>query len=236
MNTPSSKIDQIIKRIYSTYIDIKASEFDELKKDIMLEDIKNLYALVKDLSPNNYSLISDAHQEVIEKIKPKEIPLEISLDSSDETNTNDFIDEQKEANNTNKNELFSIESFNFDFEKSETPDNLIEAPKTIENKVFEEKVVAKETPKIEKPIFGQKAEKVGKEIYDFIDLNARIGLVEKFFKGNSIELSECLMKVNQKNTLNESVDLMNQYAQKYNISELDDIYQTFLDIINRKFQ
>jgi hypothetical protein len=100
----------------------------------------------------------------------------------------------------------------------------------------EEKAIEKETPKIEKPIFGQKAEKVGKEIYDFIDLNARIGLVEKFFKGNSIELSECLMKVNQKNTLNESVDLMNQYAQKYNISELDDIYQTFLDIINRKFQ
>lgn len=236
MNTPTPKIDQIIKRIYSTYIDIKASEFDELKKDIMLEDIKNLYALVKDLSPNNYSLISEAHQDVIEKIKPREIPLEITLDDTIETKSNNVIEETKESLNTPENEIFSIESFNFDFEKTENAEVEIEPIKVIENKKVEEKPIEKETPKIEKPIFGQKAEKVGKEIYDFIDLNARIGLVEKFFKGNSIELSECLMKVNQKNTLNESVDLMNQYAQKYNISELDDIYQTFLDIINRKFQ
>ncbi len=236
MNTPTPKIDQIIKRIYSTYIDIKASEFDELKKDIMLEDIKNLYALVKDLSPNNYTLITDTHKEVIETIKSKEIPLEITLDDTIETKSNNVIEETKESLNTPENEIFSIESFNFDFEKTENEEVEIEPIKVIENKKVEEKVIEKEVPKIEKPIFGQKAEKVGKEIYDFIDLNARIGLVEKFFKGNSIELSECLMKVNQKKSLNESVDLMNQYAQKYNISELDDIYQTFLDIINRKFQ
>lgn len=236
MNTPTPKIDQIIKRIYSTYIDIKASEFDELKKDIMLEDIKNLYALVKDLSPNNYSLISEAHQEVIEKIETKEIPLEINLNNSDETISNNGIEKSKEILNPTENDIFSIESFNFDFEKTENEKVAIEPEKVIENNKVEEKAIEKETLKIVKPIFGQKAEKVGKEIYDFIDLNARIGLVEKFFKGNSIELSECLMKVNQKNTLNESIDLMNQYAKKYNVSELDDIYQTFLEIINRKFK
>ena len=108
MNTPTPKIDQIIKRIYSTYIDIKASEFDELKKDIMLEDIKNLYALVKDLSPNNYTLITDTHKEVIETIKSKEIPLEITLDDTIETKSNNVIEETKESLNTPENEIFSI--------------------------------------------------------------------------------------------------------------------------------
>lgn len=46
-------IDDLIKRIYKSYVDIKVGEFREIDRDLLLSDIGLLYTSIKDLYPSN---------------------------------------------------------------------------------------------------------------------------------------------------------------------------------------
>ena len=84
--------------------------------------------------------------------------------------------------------------------------------------------------------FLHEGESVQKDIYSLLDINTRIGLIELFFKGNSIELTECLVKINKQTTKQECLDIVNKYAEHFQVKKEDDIYQTFCQLIDRKFQ
>jgi hypothetical protein len=52
-NNSELSIDDLIKRIYKSYVDIKVGEFREIDRDMLLGDIGLLYSSIKDLYPTN---------------------------------------------------------------------------------------------------------------------------------------------------------------------------------------
>ena len=240
MSDNKMNIDQTIKRIYSLYIDIKTKEFDELKKDILMDDIKNLYVMVKALGTQNEAIINEKHKEILKDIEPVTIELdtnssiqneELSTLSSTEKKTETIISEPKNEENTFE---FSFDNEATSIEKEEEPQPVSEV-KEIVNET--------ESDQTKKSFFSSgaiqdylnKDEAPKKEIYDYLDLNTRIGLVEKFFKGNSIELSECLMKMNSKSSKIECIEILKNYQNKYGIDSKEEIYQTFMELLDRKY-
>lgn len=240
MSDNKMNIDQTIKRIYSLYIDIKTKEFDELKKDIMMDDIKNLYVMVKALGTQNESIINEKHKEILKDIKPVYIELdtnssiqneELSSLSSLEKKTETIISEPKNEENT----------FEFSFDNEATSIVKKEEPQPVAE--VKEMVNETESDQTKKSFYSSgaiqdylnKDEAPKKEIYDYLDLNTRIGLVEKFFKGNSIELSECLMKMNSKSSKMECIEILKNYQTKYGIDSKEEIYQTFMELLDRKY-
>lgn len=230
-------IDQTIKRIYSLYIDIKTKEFDELKKDIMMDDIKNLYVMVKALGTQNESIINEKHREILNDIEP--VAIEIDTETRLEEEPSIVMQEEiSEPNTEIKNE---DSAFEFSFAEEVSPDEIKEEnnPEITKEEVSKE-VEANDT---KKSFFSSgaiqdylnKDEAPKKEIYDYLDLNTRIGLVEKFFKGNSIELSECLMKMNSKTSKMECIEILKNYQTRYGIDSKEEIYQTFMELLDRKF-
>jgi hypothetical protein len=75
-----------------------------------------------------------------------------------------------------------------------------------------------------------------KDIYSFLDINTRIGLVELFFKGNSMELTECLVKLNKLNDREECIKVIAKFATTFGVKETEDIYKQFINLIDRKLQ
>lgn len=231
-------IDQTIKRIYSLYIDIKTKEFDELKKDIMMDDIKNLYVMVKALGTQNESIINEKHTEILNDIEPVDIDINIEKETSIEEPT---IVKQEEISVPNTEIKNEDSAFEFSFEEEVTPIEIKEESKPeITKEDVSKEVEANDT---KKSFFSSgaiqdylnKDEAPKKEIYDYLDLNTRIGLVEKFFKGNSIELSECLMKMNSKTSKMECIEILKNYQTRYGIDSKEEIYQTFMELLDRKF-
>lgn len=231
-------IDQTIKRIYSLYIDIKTKEFDELKKDIMMDDIKNLYVMIKALGTQNESIINEKHREILNDIEPVDIDINIEKETSIEEPT---IVKQEEISVPNTEIKNEDSAFEFSFEEEVTPVEIKEESKPeITKEDVSKEVEANDT---KKSFFSSgaiqdylnKDEAPKKEIYDYLDLNTRIGLVEKFFKGNSIELSECLMKMNSKTSKMECIEILKNYQTSYGIDSKEEIYQTFMELLDRKF-
>ena len=72
-NNSELSIDDLIKRIYKSYIDIKVGEFREIDGDLLLSDIGLLYTSIKDLYPSNnipiieLDLAAASKKEEIEK-------------------------------------------------------------------------------------------------------------------------------------------------------------------------
>ncbi len=234
MGNNKMSIDDLIKRIYSLYIDIKTREFDELKKDIMMDDIKNLYVMVKSLGTQNESIINEKHKEILNDIKP--VALNIDVEENTEID-NAPTDDSRKVDNIEQEPITEESAFEFSFEEEATPLN----PETKKIDSNEEKDIELQDTK--KSILNSetiqnylnKDEAPKKEIYDFLDLNTRIGLVEKFFKGNSIELSECLMLMNNKTSKIECIEILKKYQTKYGIDSKEEIYQTFMELLDRKF-
>lgn len=230
-------IDQTIKRIYSLYIDIKTKEFDELKKDIMMDDIKNLYVMVKALGTQNESIINEKHREILNDIEP----VAIEIDTETRLEEEPSIVKQEEISVPNTEIKNEDSAFEFSFAEEVSPDEIKEEnnPEITKEEVSKEV----ETNDTKKSFFSSgaiqdylnKDEAPKKEIYDYLDLNTRIGLVEKFFKGNSIELSECLMKMNSKTSKMECIEILKNYQTRYGIDSKEEIYQTFMELLDRKF-
>jgi hypothetical protein len=240
MNGSMLNIDQTIKRIYSLYIDIKTKEFDELKKDIMMDDIKNLYVMIKSLGTQNESIINDKHKEILNDIEMVDIDIN-SEDMSIDEETKPII-EQEVNNSELKTEIKNLD-LTFDFSNGEEDPTFKIREEDKDDNIEEVSSNIDETNDTKDTIISSgaiqdylnKDEAPKKEIYDFLDLNTRIGLVEKFFKGNSIDLSECLMKMNSKNSKIECIEILKNYQTKYGIDSKEEIYQTFMELLDRKY-
>jgi hypothetical protein len=240
MNGNLLNIDETIKRIYSLYIDIKTKEFDELKKDIMMDDIKNLYVMIKSLGTQNESIINEKHKEILNDIEI--IGIDINSEDAPTNEVTKSIIVQEVNNSDLKTEIKNLD-LTFDFSNGEE-DTTFEIRKENKDENIEEVISnIDETSDTKNSIISSgaiqdylnKDEAPKKEIYDFLDLNTRIGLVEKFFKGNSIDLSECLMKMNSKNSKIECIEILKNYQTKYGIDNKEEIYQTFMELLDRKY-
>jgi hypothetical protein len=75
-----------------------------------------------------------------------------------------------------------------------------------------------------------------RDIYSFLDINTRIGLVELFFKSNSLELTECLVKLNKLTDREECIQVINKFAAIFGVEETEDIYKQFVNLIDRKLK
>lgn len=233
-------IDETIKRIYSLYIDIKTKEFDELKKDIMMDDIKNLYVMIKSLGTQDESIINEKHKEILNDIKI--IGIDINAEDAPTNEVTKSMIVQEVNNSDLKTEIKNLD-LTFDFSNGED-DTTFEMREENRDENIEEVILnIDETSDTKNSIISSgaiqdylnKDEAPKKEIYDFLDLNTRIGLVEKFFKGNSIDLSECLMKMNSKNSKIDCIEILKNYQTKYGIDNKEEIYQTFMELLDRKY-
>jgi hypothetical protein len=300
MNAKSNpQLDLLIKRIYSSYIDIKSGDFKEIDKDILLNDISQLYVSIKDMYSDKSNQINAIEQEILNEKKEKD--LQNKPETSAPVINNSFVEPFL------KTEIIvNKEPFNNRLENPETPIEPIhelkkEEPKivstefdltmfmdnddfeTITSHPFGEKKIEPETtindfkiePKIDnyasipdltipedktlindikgeaksEPIVEVENKSTGKimdflhdgeqknqkDIYSFLDINTRIGLVELFFKGNSLELTESLVKINKLDSKADCIAVVNKYASQFEVKETEDIYLTFLQLIDRKF-
>lgn len=233
-------IDETIKRIYSLYIDIKTKEFDELKKDIMMDDIKNLYVMIKSLGTQNESIINEKHKEILNDIKI--IGIDINAEDAPTNEVTKSMIVQEVNNSDLKTEIKNLD-LTFDFSNGEDETTFEMREENRDENIEEVILNIDETSDTKNSIISSgaiqdylnKDEAPKKEIYDFLDLNTRIGLVEKFFKGNSIDLSECLMKMNSKNSKIDCIEILKNYQTKYGIDNKEEIYQTFMELLDRKY-
>ena len=67
-----------------------------------------------------------------------------------------------------------------------------------------------------------------------LDINTRIGLIELFFKGNSIELTECLVKLNKLSDKEECVKVIDKFAETFGVDKKEEIYKQFVNLVDRK--
>jgi hypothetical protein len=325
MNSKSNpQLDQLIKRIYSSYIDIKSGDFKDIDKDILLADISQLYISIKEMYTNHDTQINALEQEIMNE-KMAQIPIAepinvppvvtepIEIVSTDVLNTETplqsliaetienktiepVIDEPKIISTESDfdltmfmddDDISTLTAHPFDSNKVEAkhiavapnttetstdPTPVINANPVLESKlesnfdqyksipnlseapiasvVTEVKSVTEIQPeRIIEPTVDTENKSAGKimdflhdgevknvkDIYSFLDINTRIGLVELFFKGNSLELTDALVKINKLNTKEECIAVVNKYATQFGIKETDDIFQTFTQLINRKF-
>lgn len=333
-NSPMN-IDELIKRIYKSYIEIKTGEFREIERDMLLNDISYLYAAVKEKFPSTIveelplldidspSVEPDQIREVeipsqsyptvpandeepidytdkatqdaiednianipeIEIENPDSLPQEIAIEeietpAVENTTTSskvdlsmfgdDFFDEEiktspiaaeqphtdlTDRRSDNKNSPVLQQFLGnqpLEYKPTSKEEEIVPTPK-IEEKTIETTEVLIETPieeiKVEPSIEPEKKSAGNiinflkheespqkKDIYAFLDINTRIGLVEMFFKGNSLELTECLVKINRLDSKAECIEVINKYANMFGVKDTDDIYQQFVGLVNRKFQ
>ncbi len=302
-NNSELSIDDLIKRIYKSYIDIKVGEFREIDRDLLLSDIGLLYTSIKDLYPSNnlplieLDLAAASKKEEIENMdedtttesidiqleqnselegselenkmeKTKEeciakhsaeqkvVELDISV-CEDNRDLEEYIQEKpmslldKKSNNTSSSILkeykFQAPDTNVEVVKidatipsvkiAETDPRRVNASNT-ENTIIQEEILEPEKKNANNIIdfLHHNEKKEIKDIYSFLDINTRIGLVELFFKSNSLELTECLVKLNKLTDREECIQVINKFAAIFGVEETEDIYKQFVNLIDRKLQ
>lgn len=258
-------VDALIKNIYQAYIDIKSKEFGEIQKDMLLDNIKLLYSKVKEIETttsfitqkqdlNELSSIQNPIEFSTEKIEEEEVVEEVELPQDFESNP---IEESSIASKNDPHEIEEensrspiLEDTNSTIESIVTGEESIEnslesthvheSPQVLSNDIEEDLSVLPPMKTVLSSSnitdYLKSDPTIKRDIFDYIDINTRIGLVEIFFKGNSIELTEALSLINKTEDKKECINIMNMYANKNGIVEKDDIYLTFLQLIERKFQ
>ena len=253
-------VDALIKNIYQAYIDIKSKDFDEIQKDMLLDNIKLLYSKVKEIP----TLIKSNELGLESKIDLRSEPLlEISSVSSEkETPLSNPIENLKEdtqleakaieiSSPQDEAEMTIVASDTID-EKMDPEPSLVDKvseiiPNDVSTETQSEELVEEMTTGLSSQTktslsssnitdYLKSDNSAKRDIFDFIDINSRIGLVEIFFKGNSIELTEALSLINRTEDRSECMKILKMYANKNGISDKDDIYETFAQLIERKFQ
>jgi len=286
-------IDDLIKRIYRSYVEIKVGEFREIDRDMLLHDIGLLYTSIKNLFPtkdisfieleselkvsknsavdNHRDSLQHVHNHSNHRIEETETPIEKkSVVTNHESPKIDFsmFEDEEELKNDTTSDLIDkksdntsspiLKSFqNFKEESKTIQKEFSEIPKIAETHVemhlSQIKVTTEEprnTVPPEKQALGFEQEKkntnniidflhheenkVSRDIYSLLDLNTRIGLVELFFKGNSLELTECLVKLNKLDSRDECLEVINKYATRFGVSKKEDIYQQLVNLVDRK--
>lgn len=254
-------VDALIKNIYQAYIDIKSKDFDEIQKDMLLDNIKLLYSKIKEIPtaviPNELRLepkIEIKSEPIIEKspiIYEKETPLSnpienLKNDIQLEAKAIEISSPQDEAEMTivasdaliieKMDPEHSIEDkvsdiISNDVSPIKQPDELVEE---MTSELSSQTKTSLSSSNITDYLKSDNSAK--RDIFDYIDINSRIGLVEIFFKGNSIELTEALSLINRTEDKSECMNILKMYANKNGISNKEDIYETFSQLIERKFQ
>lgn len=307
-------IDDLIKRIYKSYVEIKVGEFREIDRDMLLNDIGLLYTSIKDLYPSNqlpaieFDLIQkkintkipeheveihpEPKQEVLEVERKQEdtpaIPMEL-IQSPIKGEMTEVTPNQEEIKpldlsifeDAEELEAPGLEAFNLIDKKSDnTTSPILQSfqtePKEVNGKFLNYQEIPKvveRTPEViipkmeevqsapnkvleeEKPIvqnlnqendrksksdimdfLHHEDKKTARDIYSFLDLNTRIGLIELFFKGNSLELTECLVWLNKLDTREACIKVIDKFAAKFGIGVEEDIYKQFVSLIDRKLE
>ena len=302
-NNSELSIDDLIKRIYKSYIDIKVGEFREIDGDLLLSDIGLLYTSIKDLYPSNnipiieLDLAAASKKEEIENIdedtttesidiqlgqdselegsefenkieKTKEefivkhsaeqkvVELDISIceDNSDlEENIQEkptsFLDKKSYSTSSRiineyrvqapdaNAEVVKIDATIPSVKIAETDPQRVNASNT-EDTIIQEEILEPEKKNATNIIdfLHHNEKKEIRDIYSFLDINTRIGLVELFFKSNSLELTECLVKLNKLTEREECIQVINKFAAIFGVEETEDIYKQFVNLIDRKLQ
>jgi hypothetical protein len=302
-NNSELSIDDLIKRIYKSYIDIKVGEFKEIDRDLLLSDIGLLYTSIKDLYPSNnipiieLDLAAASKKEEIENMdedtttesidiqlgqdselegsefenkmeKTKEevivthsaeqkiVELDISM-CEDNRDLEENIQEKtislldKKSDNTSSRilneykvqapdanvEVVKIDATSPSVKIAETDPRRVNASNT-ENTIIQEEILEPEKKNANNIIdfLHHNEKKEIRDIYSFLDINTRIGLVELFFKSNSLELTECLVKLNKLTDREECIQVINKFAAIFGVEETEDIYKQFVNLIDRKLK
>ena len=291
-NNSEISIDNLIKRIYKSYIEIKVGEFREIDRDMLLSDIGLLYTNIKKLYPSTETPIIEFELDQKNSVVNETIQ-DRNATSKNEEEKKDIITSKNVENENITNEEIYGTSPIFDLSMFEDVDhleleptqkqNLIDKksdntsspilkeflskaeekptiqdfksiPKMEENKVKLEAIIldAKEESKVENLNKASDAEpdkkntnnimdflhheeiKQTKDIYSFLDINTRIGLIELFFKGNSLELTECLVKLNKLSDKEECVKVIDKFAETFGVDKKEEIYKQFVNLVDRK--
>jgi hypothetical protein len=302
-NNSELSIDDLIKRIYKSYIDIKVGEFREIDRDLLLSDIGLLYTSIKDLYPSNnlplieLDLAAASKKEEIENIgedtttesidiqleqnselegselenkieKTKEevivkhsaeqkiVELDISM-CEDNRDLEENIQEKpislldKKSDNTSSRilneykvqapdayeEVVKIDATSPSVKIAETDPRRVKASDN-EDTIIQEEILEPEKKNANNIIdfLHHNEKKEIRDIYSFLDINTRIGLVELFFKSNSLELTECLVKLNKLTDREECIQVINKFAAIFGVEETEDIYKQFVNLIDRKLK
>jgi hypothetical protein len=229
----SQNIDQIILRITQLYGEAKQGRIDQWEKDMLLDDIKNLYIYVKkelevpDKMNFNLEIEEIIIEPVVENLSAPDSELEnVTIEEAEEPKT-----EELEENDPFFNRIKEIQS-KLRVEKQKIENSIIENVKPIDTSEAIEPPLKMSSDSILK--FLKKDENPEKDIYSFIDLNTRIGLVDKFFKGDITEFNSCLFFLSKAESIEESIDIIDGYAHKYDIHQSSEIYNTLTQIVDRK--
>ena len=292
-NNSEISIDNLIKRIYKSYVEIKVGEFREIDRDMLLSDIGLLYTNIKKLYPSTETPIIEFELDQKNSVVNETIQ-DRNATSKNEEEKKDIITSKNVENENITNEEIYGTSPIFDLSMFEDADhleleptqkqNLIDKksdntsspilkeflskaeekptiqdfksiPKMEENRVKLEEIIP-ETKKEESKVENlNKASEVGsdkkntnnimdflhheeikqtKDIYSFLDINTRIGLIELFFKGNSLELTECLVKLNKLSDKEECVKVIDKFAETFGVDKKEEIYKQFVNLVDRK--
>ena len=229
----SQNIDQIILRITQLYGEAKQGRIDQWEKDMLLDDIKNLYIYVKkelevpDKMDFNLEIEEIIIEPVVENVSAPDSELgNVTIEEAEEPKT-----EELEENDPFFNRIKEIQS-KLRVEKQKIENSIIENVKPIDTSEAIEPPLKMSSDSILK--FLKKDENPEKDIYSFIDLNTRIGLVDKFFKGDITEFNSCLFFLSKAESIEESIDIIDGYAHKYDIHQSSEIYNTLTQIVDRK--
>lgn len=315
-------IDDLIKRIYKSYVEIKVGEFRQIDRDLLLNDIGLLYTSIKELYPSNEisaiefdlgkkelnSTISSKESKIIEKsqLEKQELAIEdvivedlkieqhadlnlnekvvdvqnntqeisynapkqeIDLSLFDDSELNDSLENQnvnlidKKSDNTSSPILkgFQLESKEVKekFQVYQEVPSILEQPDEVKSSAIEksqiEELVTESDDSIDEvhnsklnqekksassivDFLHHDEKKTSNDIYNFLDLNTRIGLIELFFKGNSMELTECLIWLNKLDTKEASIQIIDKFAEKFGIAKNEDIYKQFVSLVDRRLE
>ena len=292
-NNSEISIDNLIKRIYKSYVEIKVGEFREIDRDMLLSDIGLLYTNIKKLYPSTETPIIEFELDQKNSVVNETIQ-DRNATSKNEEEKKDIITSKNVENENITNEEIYGTSPIFDLSMFEDADhleleptqkqNLIDKksdntsspilkeflskaeekptiqdfksiPKMEENRVKLEEIIPetkKEESKVENlnkasevepdkkntnnimDFLHHEEKKETKDIYRFLDINTRIGLIELFFKGNSLELTECLVKLNKLSDREECIKLIDKFAESFGIDKKEDIYKQFVNLVDRK--
>jgi hypothetical protein len=237
----SHNIDQILLRITQLYSEAKQGRIDQWEKDMLLDDIKNLYIYVKkelevpDKMDFNLEIEEKIIESVVENMSTPDPEIEnVTIEEAEEAEVEEVEEpktEDLEDNDPFFNRIKEIQSKLRD-EKQKIEHSIVENAKPIDTPEAIEPPLKMSSDSILK--FLKKDENPEKDIYSFIDLNTRIGLVDKFFKGDITEFNSCLFFLSKAESIEESIDIIDGYAHKYDIHQSSEIYNTLTQIVDRK--
>ena len=292
-NNSEISIDNLIKRIYKSYVEIKVGEFREIDRDMLLSDIGLLYTNIKKLYPSTETPIIEFELDQKNSVENETIQDRNAISKNEEEKNDIITSKNVESENITNEEIYGTSPI-FDLSMFEDADhleleptqkqNLIDKksdntsspilkeflskaeekptiqdfksiPKMEENRVKLEEIIPetkKEESKVENLNKASEVEpdkkntnnimdflhheeiKQTKDIYSFLDINTRIGLIELFFKGNSLELTECLVKLNKLSDKEECVKVIDKFAETFGVDKKEEIYKQFVNLVDRK--